>query len=195
VFQQENGGFEVKEASYRRVSVYIKSMARYKRERERRRQVRLLAEKGFTQKQIASELGVSTRTIKRDWNKLQSYVKGEINKGIRATVEERSREFEQRYEGLSINEELKLLKQDLKRVSKAARALQTSSKPQKQHLGQHLDVTLNFDDLTPDGLPRVMVFPNQQSVRFSGEFAVNLYALKKGEKRELYNLHFSTNHP
>ncbi|MGD0071270.1 MAG: helix-turn-helix domain-containing protein [Candidatus Bathyarchaeia archaeon] len=181
----------MKEASYRKVSAYTKSVERYKRERERRRQVRLLAEKGFTQSQIASELGVSTRTIKRDWDKIRSYVKGQFNKEIREIVDERGREFERRYEGLTFNEELKLLKQDVKEVSKKARALQTSSRPQEQHQSQ-LDVTLNFDDQTPEGLPRLTVFPTQQSIRFSGEFAVKLYALKNGEKRELFNLHFST---
>ena len=84
------------------------------KERERRRQVRLLAEKGFTQKQIASELGVSTRTIKRDWDKIRPYVKGQTRKEIRAVVDERQKEFERRYEGLTVNEELKLLKQDIR---------------------------------------------------------------------------------
>lgn len=192
MFQQENRDFNVKEASYRKVSAYTKCVERYKRERERRRQVRLLAEKGFTQRQIASELDVSTRTIKRDWDKIRSYVKGQFNKEIREIVDERSERFERRYEGLTFNEELKLLKQDVKEVSKKARALQTSSRPQEQHRSQQLDVTLNFDDQTPDGLPRLTVFPTQQSVRFSEEFHVKLHALKNGEKRELFNLHFST---
>jgi hypothetical protein len=148
VFQQENRDFNVKEASYRKVSAYTKCVERYKRERERRRQVRLLAEKGFTQRQIASELDVSTRTIKRDWDKIRSYVKGQFNKEIREIVDERSERFERRYEGLTFNEELKLLKQDVKEVSKKARALQTSSRPQEQHRSQQLDVTLNFDDPT-----------------------------------------------
>lgn len=63
-------------ASYRRVCVYTKSLERWRLERERRRKVRVLAEKGYSQKQIARELGVSTRTVKRDWDKARSYVVG-----------------------------------------------------------------------------------------------------------------------
>jgi transcriptional regulator with XRE-family HTH domain len=187
--------FDVKDASYRKVSNYTKSVERYTRERERRRRVRLLAEKGFTQRQIAGELGVSTRTIKRDWDKIRSYVKGQCKKEIRQIADEKSEQFERRYEGLTFNEELKLLKQDVKEVSKKARALQRRSRQQKQQSQQgrqELDVTLNFDDQTPDGLPRLTVFPTQQSVRFSGEFHVKIHAFKNGEKRELFNLHFST---
>ena len=72
-------------------------MERYTKERERRRQVRLLAEAGHTQKQIASELGVSTRTIKRDWDKIRSYVKGQTRKEITAVVDARREELERRF--------------------------------------------------------------------------------------------------
>ena len=112
--------------SYRKVS------ARYKRERERWRQVRLLAEKGFTQKQIASELGVSTRTIKRDWDKIRSYVKGQTRREVRAVVDERQEELERRNEGLTVNEELKILKQDIEAAAKEARALQISARRQER---------------------------------------------------------------
>ena len=57
----------IQEVPYRKVSTYTKSAKRYKLERERRRQVRLLIEKGFSQQQVAEELGVSIRTVKRDW--------------------------------------------------------------------------------------------------------------------------------
>ena len=93
-----------KGASYRKVSVYTKSMEKYRRERERRRWVRVLAERGFTQKQIASELGVSARTVKRDWDKIRSYVKGQTRRELMAVVDARRDEFERRCEGLSVNE-------------------------------------------------------------------------------------------
>ncbi len=117
-FSNKAGHSNANKASYRKVSVYTKSMKRYSKERERRRQVRLLAEAGHTQKQIASELGVSTRTIKRDWNKIHSYVKGQTRKEIRQVVDERQQEFKRRYEGLTVNEELRLLKQDVKEAVK-----------------------------------------------------------------------------
>jgi hypothetical protein len=70
-------------ASYRRVCVYTNSLERWRKERERRRKVRVLANKGYTQKQIALELGVSTRTVMRDWDKVRSYVKGQRNRELR----------------------------------------------------------------------------------------------------------------
>jgi len=96
-FSKNTGYSGAKEVSYRKVSVYTKSMARYRLERVRRRLVRLLAEKGFSQKQIASELGVSTRTVKRDWDKIRPYVKGQTRKEITAVVDARREELERRF--------------------------------------------------------------------------------------------------
>ena len=181
------------EAFYRKVSVYTKSMERYTKERERRRQVRLLAEAGHTQKQIASELGVSTRTIKRDWNKIQSYVKGQTRKEIRQVVEERQQEFKKRYEGLTVNKELRLLKQDVKEAVKEARALQTSywRQEKRQQTARQLDYIFDLDHLTADGFPCVIV-PPQGSIPLSGGVGMKFYVIKNGEKRELLNLSIST---
>jgi len=192
-FSNKAGHSNANKASYRKVSVYTKSMKRYLKERERRRQVRLLAEAGHTQKQIASELGVSTRTIKRDWNKIQSYVKGQTRKEIRQVVDERQAEFERRYEGLTVNEELRLLKQDVKEAVKEARALRTSHRrqEQRQQTARQLDYTFDLDTLTADGFPRVIV-PPQGSIPLSGGVGMKFYAIKNGEKKELLNLSIST---
>ena len=169
-------------------------MERYTKERERRRQVRLLAEAGHTEKQIASELGVSTRTIKRDWNKIQSYVKGQTRKEIRQVVEERQQEFKRRYEGLTVNEELRLLKQDVKEAVKEVRALQTSHRRQekRQQTTRQLDYTFDLDSSTADGFPRVIA-PPQGSIPLSGGVGMKFYAIKNGEKRELLNISISMN--
>ena len=192
-FSNKAGHSNANKASYRKVSVYTKSMKRYLKERERRRQVRLLAEAGHTQKQIASELGVSTRTIKRDWNKIHSYVKGQTRKEIRQVVDERQAEFERRYEGLTVNEELRLLKQDVKEAVKEARALRTSHwrQEQRQQTARQLDYTFDLDTLTADGFPRVIV-PPQGSIPLSGGVGMKFYAIKNGEKKELLNLSIST---
>jgi len=105
-----------KKAPYRRISMYTKGLARYRLERERRRKVRLLAEKGLTQEQIAKEIGVSVRTVKRDWKKLHSYILGEFNKQVEKIMIERERGLDRRYEGLPFEQELKLLKQDTKHL-------------------------------------------------------------------------------
>ena len=116
----------VKEAPYRKVSCYIKSIKRYNLERERRRQVRLLIEKGLTRQQVAETLGISIRTVKRDWARLQPYLK--FFKQKRKRREDEIKKLELRYEGLSTNETLKLLKQDLKDIQKS-----TKLNKKKQH--------------------------------------------------------------
>jgi predicted transcriptional regulator len=204
----ENGGFQleenehfstkkehskVKEASYRRVSAYTKSVVQYKRERERRRQVRVLAEKGFTQKQIADELGVSTRTVKRDWDKTRSYVKGQVNREIMQVADARRREFEQRYKGLTVNEELRLLKQDLRIAAKSVHRLLASHGRRESHpqTARQLDYILDLDNPTVDGFPS-MIFPPQSRFPLAEGFEMKFYAIKNGEKRELFNIGIST---
>jgi len=192
-FSNKTGHSNANDAFYRKVSVYTKSVERYTKERERRRQVRLLAEAGHTQKQIASDLGVSTRTIKRDWDKIRSYVKGQTRKEIRQVVDERQQEFERRYEGLTVNEELRLLKQDIKAAAKETRALQTSHRRQEQHQQpvHQLDYIFDLDSPTVDGFPRVIT-PPQAGIPLSGGVGMKFYAIKNGEKKELLNLSIST---
>lgn len=191
-FSNRTGLSNVKKASYRKVLVYTKSMERYLKERERRRQVRLLAEKGHTQKQIARELGVSTRTIKRDWDKIRPYVKGQTRKEIRQVVAERQREFERRYEGLTVNEELRLLKQDIREAAKKAHALQGSTRRRELHQQtvQQLDYIFDLDSPTADGFSHVIV-PAQGSIALAGGVGMKFYAIKNGEKRELLNFNIS----
>jgi DNA-binding transcriptional regulator LsrR (DeoR family) len=45
--------------------------------------------RGLSQRQIASELGVSARKVKRDWGKIRAYVKGQYRREIRAVVDAR----------------------------------------------------------------------------------------------------------
>lgn len=168
-------------------------MKKYRQERERRRQVRLLAEKGHTQKQIASELGVSTRTIKRDWDKIRSYVKGQTHKEIMAAVDGRREELERRYEGLTVNEKLKLLKRDIKESAKMTHSIQSAQRRQAKHQQpvRQLDYIFDFDCPTADGFPRV-IFPFEgNNMQFSGDFELKFWILKKGEKQELCNVGIS----
>ncbi len=67
-------------------------------ERERRRRVAALVVKGYTERMIARELGVSTRTVMRDWIKVRSYVKGQQNRELRRRVEVEKLEFPQEHE-------------------------------------------------------------------------------------------------
>jgi len=194
LFSSESVHSDSKQASYRKVSIYTKSMRRYRLERERRRQVRLLAEQGFTQKQIASKLGVCTRTIKRDWYKVRPYVKAQFGKEIRGVVDERQREFEHRLEGVTVNEKFKLLKQDLKEAAKKVRSLKSSQRRQEQHQQpvRQLDYVFDLDSLTADGFPRIILPFEGSNMQFVGNFEIKFYAIKNGEKRELCNVGVST---
>ena len=184
------GGKE--KSAYRKVNIYTKSMRQYTSERSRRKSVRLLAEKGLTQQQIAAALNVSTRTIKRDWNKIKPYVKAQVHKEIRQVEDNRQKEFERRYEGLAVNEKLRLLKQDLKKATKMAHRLQTSSRRQApdQQNRRQLDCILDLDCPTVNGFPSV-IFPQQGSFSLSAGFEMKFYAIKNGEKRELFSIGIS----
>ena len=113
-----DGSRTPRKARYRKIHVYTKSLERYKLERARRRKVRSLARKGLKQKEIANELGVSIRTVKRDWKKLTRYINGQFNRQVWEVNAKQMEKERQRYEGLTIKEELKLIKKDLKALKK-----------------------------------------------------------------------------
>ena len=179
-------------SGFRKVNVYTKSIQQYTRERSRRKSIRILAEKGLTQQQIATALSVSTRTIKRDWDKIKPYVKAQVHKEIRQVEDDRQKEFERRYEGLAGNEMLKLLKQDLKEATKMAYRLQTSHRRQEPHqqTPPQLDYILDLDSPTIDGFPSV-IFPQQGSFSLSAGCKMKFYAVKNGIKRDLFTVGIS----
>ena len=117
----ENGLRTPRKARYRKIHAYTKSLERYKLERERRRNVRSLARNGLKQQEIANKLGVSIRTVKRDWKKLTRYINGQFNRQV-WEINAKQREKERlRYEGLTIKEELRLLRKDLRALKKRHR--------------------------------------------------------------------------
>lgn len=90
---------------YRKMRVYCKSIQQYQAERIRRRRVRELSEKGFTQDVIARQLGVSLKTIARDQHKLARYLRGQWNRQDRHDLES----FIARVEALPSAERFELL--------------------------------------------------------------------------------------
>jgi len=62
-------------AKYRQIHKYTKSIGQYKGERQRRQKVFQLYSKGYTQKQIAEQIGTSPKTVYRDLKKLHSWFK------------------------------------------------------------------------------------------------------------------------
>ena len=74
--------------AYRKMKKNTKTVKQYKKERERRKKVVTLLEKGYRAKDIASELQVSRRTVQRDIKKISNYMRGVLNKKMQATRDE-----------------------------------------------------------------------------------------------------------
>jgi hypothetical protein len=62
-------------AEYRRIGKYYKSLEKAKAEKARRRRVIDLRDQGCTFKEVAGQLGVSVRTVKRDLDRLEPYLR------------------------------------------------------------------------------------------------------------------------
>ena len=64
-----------RKARYRRIGKYYKSLDRFKAEKNRRKQALELQNQGLSIKQIAWQLHVSERTVKRDFAKIMIFIK------------------------------------------------------------------------------------------------------------------------
>ncbi len=94
-------------AEYRRINKYIKSPAQTKREKTRRIRVLDLWLKDWGIGRIASELGVTTRTVERDLVKLGETIKRRFERCARAASEEERLQLMRQLEGLSPVEQAK----------------------------------------------------------------------------------------
>lgn len=97
----------LKGPDYRRKHVYTKSIAKYRKERERRKLVCELS--NLTQLEIAKRLGVSVRTVQRDQAKIKPYHLGQFNRFCRELREKKMREYTEISESLSLPQRTKLL--------------------------------------------------------------------------------------
>ncbi|MGO8806528.1 MAG: hypothetical protein ACLQO7_07990 [Candidatus Bathyarchaeia archaeon] len=108
-------------------------------------------------------------------------------------MNERQKEFERRYDGLTVNEELKLLKQDIRSAAKKVHRLQANHTRQelRQQPIRQLDYVLDLDSPTADDFPLV-IFPFQGSnMQFTDDFEIRFSVIKNGEKREICNVGIS----
>lgn len=96
-------------AEYRRINKYIKSPAQTKREKTRRIRVLDLWLKNWGIGRIASELGVTTRTVERDLEKLGETIKRRFERCARAASEEERLQLMRQLEELSPVEQAKRL--------------------------------------------------------------------------------------
>lgn len=131
---------------YRKMHVYTKSLKQYKKERQRRKQVKQLLHDGLTQAQAAQKLGISERTLRRDWAKLKSYELGLWNSKIRQLNEERRQQYEQDVTGKSLKERYNILTNLL---------IQQMEWEKREYYKRHkFPIIVDMDDMT-DGCPRI----------------------------------------
>ena len=97
----------MKGPGYRKKHVYTKSIAKYRKERERRKRVSELS--NLSQEEIAKRLGVSVRTVQRDQAKIKPYHRGQFNRFRRELNEKEMREYNETSKSLSLEQRAKLL--------------------------------------------------------------------------------------
>ena len=94
---------------YRKKGKITKSIKQYKKERGRRKKVMELHDKGYTQQQIADELGVSRKTVQRDLKKLARYLKSLTNRRNRELDEKLRASFKATLNRLPIVKQYELV--------------------------------------------------------------------------------------
>jgi transposase len=118
VFDTEKHTNIKRNAEYRRIGKYHKSLGRFKVEKARRQQVLLLWSDGIKTRHIAERLGVSERTVKRDLARLMIYIKNK-----RSQLMHRETEAEIAYfNSLNLKQQMQYIKEDQeqrKRIFKA----------------------------------------------------------------------------
>lgn len=141
--------------SYRKINTYFKSIKQYQKERNRRNEVMELAYVQFlNQKEIATKLGISVSTVKRDLRKVRRFIQGQTNRAIRAMHEERETAFRKGMEGLSLREQFDYLSAEMDRYKKIW---------QNREYNHHvIKFFINLDYIKYDGFPRLTVWPRGQ---------------------------------
>ncbi len=123
---------------YRRVARYCKSVARWRLERARRREVIRLRLEGKSLVEIAVVLGVSLRTVKRDFARVKPYLKSQLR--VRRLQEEQRR-MEAMFGGMSTMERFEALEQ-LLRFPKKRRRVGKPEEPARVVLVVDVDAAL-----------------------------------------------------
>lgn len=137
-------------AEYRRINRYYKSLEKTKAEKARRRRIVDLQCQGYTIKQIALQLHVSERTVKRDLSRMEPYFK--VKRG--QLVQQMQTDFLGSLGGLSYSEQLEAIR---RYVVSCRRVLEPRS-------CKNLGVTINLDS----------VFLGECGVKFKPDLPVKL---------------------
>jgi predicted transcriptional regulator len=139
---------------YRQIGTYTKSKEKYWKERQRRKQVLQLTDKGLTQKQIAQQLGISERTVKRDYAKILPYQKRQISKSWSKLEEKNQELIAELLEGKTFTEKLKMIKNLLKAQKWTNRC--------RKHARHQIKMIVDLDSLAKgEYLPDLEVSPKK----------------------------------
>jgi DNA-binding CsgD family transcriptional regulator len=177
VAAKRRGGRSI--AAYRRVGRYHKSVARWQLERARRREVIKLRLEGKTLTQIASALGVSLRTVKRDFAKVKLYVKSQQR--LRAEREDQRR-LERLFGGMSAEQRLLAL----------ARLMGDQRRPRRKRGGAVRQVLVVDADAALRGEVAFFSVPPNLSLS-TQQPTVEIVLLIQGRILKLGNLTFTQN--
>ena len=175
----------LKGPDYRKKYVYIKSIAKYRKERERRKRVCELS--NLSQTEIAKRLGVSVRTVQRDQAKIKPYHKGQFNRFCRELREKEMREYNEISDSLSLPQRAKLLIALLDRQRKEEEA-------HKRFLRTFF-IDIDLDRCAADGFPvaKPFIASHKMNLKEGIQFVVVFH--KNGQKYAVNvgNLAQSTN--
>jgi hypothetical protein len=162
----------LKGPGYRRKHVYTKSIAKYRKERERRKRVCELSNLG--QEEIAKHLGVSVRTVQRDQAKIKPYHLGQFNRFCRELREKEMREYNETSESLSLPQRAKLLIKLLDRQRK-------EEEDHKRFLRTFF-IDIDLDRCAADGFPEAKPFIASHKVNLKAGIQFVVVFRKNGQK-------------
>jgi hypothetical protein len=169
VFNRETS---LKGPGYRRKHVYTKSVAKYRKERERRKRVSELS--NLNQEEIAKRLGVSVRTVQRDQAKIKPYHKGQFNRFCRELREKEMREYNETSDSLSLPQRAKLLIKLLDHQRKEEEA-------HKRFLRTFF-IDIDLDRCAADGFPVAKPFIASHKVNLKEGIQFVVVFRKNGQK-------------
>jgi len=157
---------------YRRKHVYVKSIAKYRQERKRRKRVCELS--NLSQLEIAERLGVSVRTVQRDQAKIKPYHLGQFNRFCRELREKEMREYTETSESLSLPQRAKLLMTLLDRQRK-------EEEDHKRFLRTFF-IDIDLDRCAGDGFPEAKPFIASHKVNLKAGIQFVVVFRKNGQK-------------
>jgi len=162
----------LKGPGYRRKHVYTKSVAKYRKDRERRKRVCELS--NLSQEEISRRLGVSVRTVQRDQAKIKPYHLGQFNRFCRELREKEMREYNETSESLSLPQRAKLLIALLDRQRKEEEA-------HKRFLRTFF-IDIDLDRCAADGFPEAKPFIASHKMNLKAGIQFVVIFRKNGQK-------------